>query len=84
MLPTAEEQARLRFYEASLVWAGRYPTPKRATDAELLSFWNLASDVLTSRVGEIETMEIRRGNGVGEWSEFTKLWHGYAAAFRRA
>lgn len=34
--PTKEEQALLRFYEASLVWAGRYPTPKRATDAELL------------------------------------------------
>lgn len=71
--PTNEEQALLRFYEASLVWAGRYPTPKRATDAEILGFWALAIDVQNPTV---------EGVASGDWEHFTKLWHTYAAAFQ--
>ena len=81
--PSADEEKLLDFYNASLVWAGRYPTPKRATDNKLKEYWGLASDVLTSPCTGPSPygISIRRGNNSTDWSEFTSLWQRYASLF---
>lgn len=81
--PSTEEEKLLDFYNASLVWAGRYPTPRRATDSKLKAYWDLASDVLTSpTIGNWpESMNVRSGNGSTDWTEFNPLWHRYANLF---
>jgi hypothetical protein len=78
---TGQESKLLRFYEASMVWAGRYPVPLKATDKRLLEFWDLANDVLTDRVTEIKSIDLRRGNDAASWEKFHVLWQKYAALF---
>jgi len=76
-----EERRLLRFYEASMVWAGRYPLPRNATEQQVLDFWRLAGDVLTEAVPEITGIELRRGNDATSWENFHALWKKYAALF---
>lgn len=79
----ASEQERrlLRFYEASMVWAGRYPLPRNATEQQVLEFWRLADDVLTEPVPEITGIELHRGNDAASWANFHALWKKYADLF---
>ena len=75
------ERRLLRFYEAAMVWAGRYPLPRNATKQQVLDYWELASDVLTEPLPEIQGIELRRGNDADSWENFHALWRKYAALF---
>lgn len=81
---TPEQLAMLDFYEHCIVWSGRYPTPRRATDDKLKNYWNLASDVLTSpvRPSEESVLQLRQGNGAADWEDFTAVWWSYASLFK--
>lgn len=79
--PSFEEEKLLDFYSASLVWAGRYPTPKRATDGKLREYWDLALDVLTSPYPGEGPSSQRQGNNSTDWAEYTLLWQRYAVLF---
>ena len=79
--PSQKERDLFRFYDASLLWAGRYPTPKNATASQLLSYWDLADTVLTEPVKHIKGIELRQGNGVGDWESFHSLWLRYSSQF---
>lgn len=82
LLLSEDETALLRFYEESLVWAGRYPLPKRATDAKLRGFSELARDVLTMSIPSSSSLTLRTGSGAADWAQFTKLWRRIASGFR--
>lgn len=83
-MPLKKDRLKLlAFYEASLVWAARYPTPLDANDEKLLSYYKLASDVLTkpTRGGPPGVLKLKISSGVTDWAHFVKLWDGYAAFF---
>lgn len=86
-LPLKRERAKLMaFYESSLVWAGRYPTPIDATDEKLLNFYSLASEILTkpTELGP-PSMKFRIGSDdLTNWTQFSALWASYAALFKAA
>lgn len=78
------ERAKLMaFYEASLVWAARYPTPRNASDDKLLSYYDLAAEVLTKPVdlGTSGILKFRASNDATDWKHFSELWHSYEALF---
>jgi len=83
--PSSQETALLSFYECSLVWSGRYPIPRHVTDEKLISFYSLASDILTEPVNISSTsaLEFRQASGTTDWSCFTSLWNKYADLFSR-
>lgn len=76
-----KERRLLRFYEGAMVWAGRYPLPRKPTEQKLRQFWDLASNVLTDPVPEIKGLKVRRGNDASTWENFHGLWSKYAALF---
>lgn len=79
----AQELRLLQFYEGSLVWSGRYPTPRDATDEKLKSFYSLADEVLTME-GEClpgSTLRLSVNSGATDWKPFTALWARYALLF---
>lgn len=71
---SVKERALLKYYSASVVWAGRYPTPRDCTDLALLDFYNKAGDALTEPVKEIKGLKLRRGNGATNWEVFDDFW----------
>ncbi|AIP20181.1 hypothetical protein BFR06_20455 [Burkholderia pseudomallei] len=83
---TDDEMALLRFFEQSVLWAGRYPIPLNCDDDKLKGYWSLAGEVLTSPVGSLENsgLEIRTGNGATDWKRFSLVWREIAALFRHA
>jgi len=86
-LPLKRDIAKLMaFYEASLVWAGRYPIPIDATDEKLMSFYNLANEILTKPT-DLGPSGIKFRVGTDEltnWTQFSKLWGSYATLFKTA
>jgi hypothetical protein len=78
-----EHKQLLDFYEASVVWAGRYPTPRKPTDEKLLSHYSLESSVLTKPilVGPPGTLLFRASSDTTDWDNFSKLWGAYAKLF---
>lgn len=81
-----EELAVLDFYEHCVIWSGRYPTPRRATDDKLKGYWNLASEVLTSQVPmpKKSALEFRRASGATDWEKFSETWRSYASLFKHS
>ncbi len=84
--PSPSDAKLLDFYNASLVWAGRYPTPRRATDEKIRDHWDLTSEVLTSSCPNQGEGKInkRQSNSSTEWTAFTSLWLRYAALFEHS
>lgn len=80
--PTHQEQQLLKLYQENVIWAGRYPTPRKHIDEKLKHYWSLSSDVLTSPVQEFKEIELRQFNGATDWEKFTKLWRSYASLFK--
>jgi len=78
-----ERKQLLDFYEASVVWAGRYPTPRNPTDEKLLSHYDLESKVLTKPklMDSPGTLKFRESSDTTDWRQFSKLWVEYANLF---
>lgn len=79
-----EERKRLMaFYEAALVWSGPYPTPRNASDDKLLSYYELANEVLMTPLplGERTTIQFKVASGATDWQCYSALWHSYADLF---
>lgn len=78
-----ERKQILDFYEASVMWAGRYPTPRNPTDEKLLSHYDLESKVLTkpAPIKSPGTLEFRVSSNTTDWDQFSGLWGEYAALF---
>jgi hypothetical protein len=86
-LPLSKDKRKLlQFYEDSLVWAGRYPTPLDATDEKLLKHYELASEVLTKPVelSQSGVLRFKVSSGATDWEHFVKLWDNYALLFNEA
>ncbi|CAJ2784190.1 MULTISPECIES: HEPN domain-containing protein [Burkholderia] len=81
---TEDELALLRFFEQSILWAGRYPTPLNCSDDKLKSYWSLAGDVLTSpvKLSENSRVKMRTHNGATKWEKFSPMWLEIAAVFK--
>jgi HEPN domain len=79
-----DELEVLKFYEQSVLWAGRYPVPLNCTDDKLKEYWSLAGDVLTSpvKLSESSRLEVRTGNGATKWENFSPMWFEIAAMFK--
>ncbi|MBV7527266.1 hypothetical protein KW834_22915 [Pseudomonas sp. PDM29] len=73
----------MAFYEASLLWVGRYPTPLDATDDKLLSCYEFANDILTKpiQVGGPSVLKFRVSSGATDLEKYTKLWHEHSDLF---
>lgn len=83
-VPLKKDRAKLMaFSEASLVWAGRYPTPLYTDDEKLLTYYDLASDVLTKPIdlGSTSVLNFKTSSGATDWEHFLKLWNSYAILF---
>jgi len=79
----SERKQLLDFYEASVVWAGRYPTPRNPTDEKLLSHYDLVGRVLTKPLpmGTSSAVEFRVATDTTHWKQFSELWDEYANLF---
>ena len=75
----------MAFYEASLLWAGRYPTPLDATDDKLLGYYALANEILTKpiQMGEPGVLNLKISSGATDWNQYTDLWREYSDLFQR-
>lgn len=75
----------MAFYEASLLWAGRYPTPLDATDDKLLGYYALANEILTKpiQMGEPGVLNFKISSGATDWNQYTDLWREYSDLFQR-
>ncbi len=73
----------LDFYEASVMWAGRYPTPRNPTDEKLLNHYALESKVLTKPLpmGSPGILKFRVSSNATDWDQFSSLWAEYAHLF---
>lgn len=78
-----ERKQILDFYEASVMWAGRYPTPRNPTDEKLLRHYDLQSKILTkpAPIGTLGTLKVRVSSNTTDWDQFSGLWGEYAALF---
>lgn len=81
---TKDELEVLKFYEQSVLWAGRYPVPLNCTDDKLKEYWSLAGDVLTSpvKLSENSSLQMRTRNGSTKWENFSPIWLEIAAMFK--
>lgn len=77
------EKRILRFYQESVVWAGRYPIPKKANDQMLRQYWDLANKVLTKAkpVGKDTVLTFYVASGATSWVRFTGLYGSYNSLF---
>ncbi|RMV76444.1 hypothetical protein ALP05_00665 [Pseudomonas caricapapayae] len=77
------EQRILRFYQASVVWAGRYPIPKKANDQKLREYWDLAHKVLTKpkAIGKETVLKFYVSSGATAWDKFNALYGSYSSLF---
>ena len=73
----------LDFYEASVMWAGRYPTPRNPTDEKLLSHYELVNRILTkpTLIGSPGTLKFRVSSNTTDLDQFSSLWREYANLF---
>lgn len=73
----------LSFYQASVVWAGRYPIPKKANDQMLKQYWNLANKVLTKPkvMGKETTLTFYESSGATAWEKYNALYGSYSSLF---
>ncbi|KFE54022.1 HEPN domain-containing protein [Pseudomonas syringae] len=83
MKRNVNEKRVLRFYQESVVWAGRYPIPKKANDQMLRQYWDLANKVLTKPkvLGKETTLTFYVASGATAWQEFNALYGSYSALF---
>ncbi|MEQ4191162.1 hypothetical protein ABNM11_21120 [Pseudomonas syringae] len=75
----------LRFYQESVIWAGRYPIPRKANDQKLRQYWDLAHKVLTKpkRMGSETVMTFHVSSGATAWDKFDSLYRSYRDLFDR-
>lgn len=81
--PSAEETAMLKFYTASIVWAGRYPVPKNCIDERLEQFYEEAGDVLRKPGPKMGSIQLFVRSGSTDWEQFHSLWNKIADEFDR-
>lgn len=77
------EKRILRFYQESVVWAGRYPIPRKANDQMLRQYWDLANKVLTKpkNIGKETALTFYVSSGATAWEKYDTLYRGYRALF---
>ncbi|MBJ2280139.1 HEPN domain-containing protein [Pseudomonas sp. MF6767] len=77
------EKRILRFYQESVVWAGRYPIPRKANDQMLRQYWNLANKVLTKPKdkGKETFLTFYVASGATYWEKYDALYKNYSALF---
>ncbi len=78
-----DEKRILSFYQASVVWAGRYPIPKKANDQMLRQYWDLANKVLTNpkKMSEDSVLTFYVSSGATAWEKYNTLFRSYKAQF---
>ncbi|MEN4750723.1 hypothetical protein ABEH28_13250 [Pseudomonas sp. Ps21-P2] len=77
------EKRILRFYQESVVWAGRYPIPRKADDKKLREYWTLANKVLTKpkAMGKETTLTFFESSGATAWEKYNTLFGSYSSLF---
>lgn len=77
------EKRILRFFQESVIWAGRYPIPRKANDQKLLQYWDLARKVLDKpkAISKDSKLTIYVASGATEWDKFNALYLRYRALF---
>lgn len=77
------EKRILRFFQESVVWAGRYPIPRKANDQKLLQYWDLAHKVLDKpkAISKDSKLSIYVASGATEWDKFNALYMRYRDLF---
>lgn len=83
MKRNVNEKRILRFYQESVVWAGRYPIPRKANDQMLRQYWDLANKVLTKPkpMGKETVLTFYVASGATSWDNFTTLYGSYSSFF---
>ncbi len=83
MKRNVNEKRILRFYQESVVWAGRYPIPRKANDQMLRQYWDLANKVLTKPkpMGKETVLTFYVASGATSWDRFTGLYSSYNSLF---
>lgn len=76
------EHNMLALLTESILWAGRYPVPKRRNAVE--EYNRLASDVLSDReklkLGDLDLV-VERYNNALDWEKLDSIWHKATARF---
>lgn len=87
---TPHETKLLRFYEESILWAGKYPLPisRLCGDDDLKRYWTLTGDVLTTPISPPPTdskiLQFRESSGATDWEKYDLLWRKYSSMFTSA
>lgn len=80
---TLREQKLLRFYESSMVWAGRYPVPLRDQLRGVVAYRRLGSELFMSPV-KLGHLNFKQRNDMDSWEKYSTLWRSYDALFANA
>ena len=75
----------LNFYQHSVVWAGRYPVPKNATDDDLAEYYEMSNSILFKGKTAVKGTIIKTYSRTGatDWERFDALYRSYSALFDR-
>lgn len=73
----------LNFFQHSVVWAGRYPVPKDATDDDLTDFYEMHNSLLFKGKTAVKGTPIKTYSRTGatDWEHFDALYKSYSALF---
>lgn len=71
---SSHERNLLKFYSSTLIWAGRYPTPKECSDDALRAFYDEANSVLRKPLKKVGSLTITVGTDATDWGNFHPLW----------
>lgn len=83
MKPNVNEKRILRFYQESVIWAGRYPIPRKANDQMLRQYWDLAHKVLTKpkAISKGSKLTFYVASGATRWDKYNALFSSYRTLF---
>ncbi|MGY2958187.1 hypothetical protein ACVWWT_003420 [Pseudomonas sp. TE6349] len=75
----------LNFYQHSVVWAGRYPVPKNATDDDLAKYYAMSNHILFKGKTAVKGTLIRTYSRTGstDWERFDALYRSYRVLFEQ-
>ncbi|KTC62382.1 hypothetical protein [Pseudomonas savastanoi] len=73
----------LNFYQHSVVWAGRYPIPKDATDDDLAKYYEMHNSLLFKGKTAVKGTQLKTYSRIGatDWDRFDALYRSYSTLF---
>lgn len=78
---SAKDNRLLMFYQAALVWSGRYPIPRQCTDEKLLNYYRHRESVIMRPALKLGGIQLYKAGNATHWENFHSMWLRFAKSF---